>query len=632
MTLTIKQKLILLILPALLCLLVFFTIDVVRLMDDKRKADHVALLLGVLGKGSELVHELQKERGLTAGYMGATDSATFSTKLQQQRKLADQMRSAYQEYLEENKGAISEPGLIAQLNDIDRKLSQLESNRSAVDQKSTSPSEAIGFYTSLNSKILAIASAIKDSAPNADISNAMFSYYSFLQGKERAGIERAVVNHGFSAGAFPPGKFETFIRLVAEQQVFFNLFGDFSTPENLSFFKQTLQGDAVNRVAQFRTYARAQDMQQSAPQWFDAATQRINLLKTIEDSLSEKMLVSAKAISSHSTKMLVLALIVGIVALTFSTVFSIMMIRGIQGQLKELVRVMDSAVSEHDLRQRVEVLSKDELGYLANGLNSMLDTLNGTVKKISYSCESLSEASNSTLSLVQGNMTNLERQNDDTLIVASSVEELTSTIQEVACNTTQASDAAQARVVLQNFEVDVLVVDVMMPGQTGLEFTKEFRKTEKTPIILLTALGETEDRITGLEAGADDYLPKPFEPRELVLRLNAILKRTAKKIDVRQRFRIGPWVFDAAENKLEGRDATIKLTAAETTLIEALGSSGGEVLSRDELARRCGVDAGERTIDVQVTRLRRKIEEDTKNPRYLQTVRGKGYLLRVEEL
>ncbi|MEM7651235.1 MAG: response regulator [Pseudomonadota bacterium] len=195
-----------------------------------------------------------------------------------------------------------------------------------------------------------------------------------------------------------------------------------------------------------------------------------------------------------------------------------------------------------------------------------------------------------------------------------------------------AADAAQAKVLLESFEVDVLVVDVMMPGQTGLEFTQEFREHHKTPVILLTALGETEDRITGLEAGADDYLPKPFEPRELVLRLNAILKRTAKKVNLDRPFKVGPWLFVPEQEHLSNGEEVVKLTAAEAVLLKSLGAGHGEVVSREELAKRCGVDAGERTIDVQVTRLRRKLEEDTKNPRYLQTVRGKGYLLRIEEV
>ncbi len=197
-----------------------------------------------------------------------------------------------------------------------------------------------------------------------------------------------------------------------------------------------------------------------------------------------------------------------------------------------------------------------------------------------------------------------------------------------------AEDSAAAAGMLELFDFDVLVVDVMMPGQSGFEFTRGLReKGMEVPVLLLTALGETGDRIAGLEAGADDYLAKPFEPRELVLRIHAILKRTRKAVKSLRRFRVGPWIFDAEEESLTSADGEVqKLTGAEVTLISALGARGGQVMSRDELAKACGVNAGERTIDVQVTRLRRKIEEDTKNPRYLQTLRGKGYLLRVEEI
>jgi len=196
-----------------------------------------------------------------------------------------------------------------------------------------------------------------------------------------------------------------------------------------------------------------------------------------------------------------------------------------------------------------------------------------------------------------------------------------------------AADAADARQVLTHFEVDALVCDVMMPGETGFELLKGLREGgNEIPAIMLTALGEIDDRIEGLEAGADDYLAKPFEPKELVLRLHAILKRgMAAKAKLYQRFRLGPWEFDGEQSVLlsdEGAD--VKLTAMEVSLIKALAAKAGEPVSRDDLAEACGVDAGERTIDVQVTRLRRKIEEDTKAPRYLQTVRGQGYLLRVD--
>ena len=193
-----------------------------------------------------------------------------------------------------------------------------------------------------------------------------------------------------------------------------------------------------------------------------------------------------------------------------------------------------------------------------------------------------------------------------------------------------AHNADEARRLLERFSFDVLVVDVMMPGETGLEFVKGLREGSDLPVLLLTALGEVENRIDGLEAGADDYLAKPFEPRELVLRLNAILRRVAKEnFDDVASFQVGRWVFDPEQNLLSDGDVIEKLTDMEANLLKVMGQRSGQVLSRDDLAELCGIAAGERTIDVQVTRLRRKIEEDTKAPRYLQTVRGKGYILRV---
>lgn len=202
-----------------------------------------------------------------------------------------------------------------------------------------------------------------------------------------------------------------------------------------------------------------------------------------------------------------------------------------------------------------------------------------------------------------------------------------------------ASSAQHARDIMQRFLFDALIVDVMMPGQTGFEFTRELRKTSNIPVMLLTALGEVEDRIAGLETGADDYLSKPFEPRELVLRLNAIMRR-APSASARPGgenaavFCIGSWIFRTNRAELEHAQAkkpTLRLTNVEQNLLRALCETSGQPISRHDLALRCGMDdAGERTIDVQVTRLRRKIEDDTKNPRALVTVRGKGYMLYAE--
>ena len=197
-----------------------------------------------------------------------------------------------------------------------------------------------------------------------------------------------------------------------------------------------------------------------------------------------------------------------------------------------------------------------------------------------------------------------------------------------------AEDAEQARKLLSAIEFDLIILDVMMPGQDGISFTAELRKLQnKTPVLLLTARGETEDRIKGLEAGADDYLPKPFEPKELLLRINAILRRMPDlKEDqmMPKTLSFGNLSYDVARNELWEGANQIRLTTTESQLMKIFTSVLGEPISRADLVASLGRNVSssqDRAIDVQITRLRRKIEVNPSQPRYLQTVRGAGYML-----
>jgi len=196
-----------------------------------------------------------------------------------------------------------------------------------------------------------------------------------------------------------------------------------------------------------------------------------------------------------------------------------------------------------------------------------------------------------------------------------------------------ARDAAHARRVLSGLEFDLIVMDVMMPGEDGVALTAALRETIDTPILLLTAKGETGDRIKGLEAGADDYLAKPFEPKELLLRINAILRRMPEPEPDHATPKIlnmGPARFDIERAELTRGNELVRLTATEVQLMRIFSEHLREPVSRAKLVEDLGRDKGqaqERAIDVQITRLRRKIETDPKQPRYLQTVRGEGYML-----
>ena len=195
-----------------------------------------------------------------------------------------------------------------------------------------------------------------------------------------------------------------------------------------------------------------------------------------------------------------------------------------------------------------------------------------------------------------------------------------------------AKNAAEARERLRDYKFDLLIVDIMMPEETGLEFLEKLRRESSVPVIMLTAMGETEDRITGLEAGADDYLPKPFEPKELVLLIKNILRRAPQEDgQAVEKLNLGLCCYDMVKKELLTKQGTvIHITPVEQAMLNVLGQKSGQIFTREKLAEILGAGQSPRSIDVQITRLRKKIEKDSKNPRYLQTVRGKGYMLLPE--
>jgi len=188
-----------------------------------------------------------------------------------------------------------------------------------------------------------------------------------------------------------------------------------------------------------------------------------------------------------------------------------------------------------------------------------------------------------------------------------------------------AGNADEARLKMQGLKYDLLILDIMMPGEDGLSLTKSLREHHDVPIIMLTALGEAEQRIAGLRSGADDYLPKPFEPEELLLRIDNIFRRTGKELTT-DKVVFGPYEFDLAKGLLRKNGKQMRLTTGEQTLLALLAGQSGAVVSRYILSENIKAQS-ERAVDVQMTRLRRKLENDPSEPQYLLTVRGEGYRL-----
>ena len=193
---------------------------------------------------------------------------------------------------------------------------------------------------------------------------------------------------------------------------------------------------------------------------------------------------------------------------------------------------------------------------------------------------------------------------------------------------TTAKDAFDAKNKIDLIKFDLIVLDIMMPKKSGLELTGELKKENKVPIILLTAKGETDERVEGLERGADDYLGKPFEPKELLLRIGNILAKTIKK-NKTEKLKIGLSILDLNKLIIEKKDKSYKINNTEKLILEKMINSPGQIFSRDEIGKLINIDK-ERSIDVIITRLRKKIETNPKNPKFLQTIRGAGYVLWIE--
>ena len=191
-----------------------------------------------------------------------------------------------------------------------------------------------------------------------------------------------------------------------------------------------------------------------------------------------------------------------------------------------------------------------------------------------------------------------------------------------------AQNSKEAKIKLSHFRFDLIILDVMMPGQSGYELTQEIKGNDSTPIILLTAKGEVENRIKGLELGADDYIGKPFEPKELLLRINNILSKKFK-IDLEKKHHVGRALIDLNKMIIELNNSQRKINVTEKKILIEMLSNPGKTYSRSRIGELSGI-LQERSIDVMITRLRQKIEIDPKNPKYLQTIRGSGYVLWIE--
>lgn len=393
---------------------------------------------------SELVHELQKERGMTAGFLGSKGNK-FSSKLPSQRKQTSNKAEKRSIYWQKNTFDNTQ---VQQLNtDINQRIAMLAKIRNRVDNFSIPVSEALAFYTNTNELLLSVSTIITKISSHAEITKETIAYYNFLQGKERAGIERAVLTSTFASGSFSQGMYRKFIQLVSEQNTYFDNFNAFASYENKNYFVAKQNNSSIKEVVKLRNIvmdkAISGTFNVDATYWFEQSTKRIGVLKKIEDKLNQSLSKLTNQQQEKEFNTLISLIISSFIILFFVAVISLYIIKELHKQVLDLTCVMSKVSDENDLTARAKYTSKSELGQISIALNSTLEKFSGAMESISTSSTTLAAAAEETSQTCEHNSGSLLLQQDEIALIATAIEELSATVKEVAGNTQLMADSAK---------------------------------------------------------------------------------------------------------------------------------------------------------------------------------------------
>ncbi|PKI16755.1 methyl-accepting chemotaxis protein [Colwellia sp. 12G3] len=393
---------------------------------------------------SELVHELQKERGMTAGYLGSKGDK-FSDELPRQRNKTASKMDKKSTYWHKNQFNNKQ---IQQLNEkINQRINMLTQIRSNVDTFSIPLSDALAFYTTTNELLLSVSTILAKISTNAEITKEAVAYYNFLQGKERAGIERAVLTGTFASDKFNPGMYQKFIRLLSEQNTYFYSFNAIANDENKSYFTQKQNDPSIKEVTKLRKIAidnaTSGSFNVDATYWFEQSTNRIGVLKNIEDNLSQSLLTLTKETQEKAFNTLLYLVISSLVILLLVGVISFYIIKELHSQVSDLTSVMSQVSNENNLTVRAKFTGNSELGQISTALNLTLEKFSGAMDEISTSSIALATAAEETSQTCEHNSRSLVEQQDEITLIAAAIEELSATVKEVAGNTQLAADSAK---------------------------------------------------------------------------------------------------------------------------------------------------------------------------------------------
>jgi len=442
-----KSKLILLVTPAIIGLIVFCSILIKQEIQIVNSNNAIALLTKLSTVNSALVHALQKERGASAGYIGSKGKE-FANTLTLLRKATDMCIANRQKFLASNLKRIKKVDIVALTNSSTFELNKLVSIRQQIDSLSMSAPKAIAFFTKINSRLINIVSYISQTSSSGELANGLQAYYNFLQGKERAGIERAVMTNVFAFGQFNAVTFRRFISLVIEQNAYFDTFNKVAKVALRNAFTQTMQHESVIAVKEFRRIALQSNGTQvltvDSQTWFAQSTQRINQLKSVEDSIVDWLLTTSNDHMERAQFLAWFSIAGAVILIILSIVLSYVISQLIIQQLVSIALAITAADEDNNLSIQAKVMSGDELGDIANRLNKMLSAFKQAIIAIDQGSSKLAASSAQSSQSTLNNQKHLEVQQSETVLVAIAIEQMSATVQEVALNSAQSAEAALA--------------------------------------------------------------------------------------------------------------------------------------------------------------------------------------------
>ena len=430
----------------LVAAMIFAILLIVQSTQTMINAKNIRVLLNLAVANSQLVHELQKERGLTAAYLGSNASASFAAKLASQRKLTD---SKLTEKIAETKqltSTLASMGVAHLESDSSQQLKALESIRRQVSNQSIATGKAISYYTQTNASLLGVVLSIVELAESSETKQQGLAYYNFIQAKERAGIERAVLSNIFAKNEMTLAEFTKFNQLVLLQNTYVKEFKNLAQQELIDQYQQARQIRAVEEVEQYRQLAQSQNLQgqfNAKPEaWFASATARINMLKQVENKIADYLIAlsekQATAATLADTMYVIAALLSMILCLALGYIIS----KGIRVRVGELVDTLVYSAKHNALDRQLTIKGKDEFSEIASALNQLLSTFSVAINNITHSSEHLADSSEQNKASIERATGALNHQKEKTYLVATAIEEMTQTINEVSNNTADAAQAA----------------------------------------------------------------------------------------------------------------------------------------------------------------------------------------------